>query len=388
MKPILTSIAASSLLAALAMAQTPRYTVTDLGALPGGTFSAGSEGNTDNGLVAGVSTVADGTQHAVLWNRGRIMDLAKPGLGGPNGITIGLNNRGQAVGAAETSTKDGENFCAFFSGFQCLPFLWQSGVMTPLQTLGGPNGAVSAINNRGEAAGVADNNVTDSSCIKPQQHDFEAVIWGPRLGEIRKLPSLPGDNVAVALWMNDNGQVVGTSGLCANTLVSGIIVGPHTVLWEEDGSVHELPNLGGTVNTALPGVGNRALGINNQGQVVGGSTLPGNLTAHAFLWSKKTGILDLGTLPGDLNSGALSINDKGDVVGVSNDASFNPRAFLWQNGVMHDLNDPLITPNSPMVLLFAAGIDSSGQIAGWGVQKSTGQVHAFLATPIHGEAGH
>jgi probable HAF family extracellular repeat protein len=122
--------------------------------------------------------------------------------------------------------------------------------------------------------------------------------------------------------------------------------------------------------------------------VVGGSTLPGNLTAHAFLWSKKTGILDLGTLPGDFNSGALSINDKGDVVGVSNDTSFNPHAFLWQNGVMHDLNDPLITPNSSMVLLFAAGIDSSGQIAGWGVQKSTGQVHAFLATPIHGEAGH
>jgi probable HAF family extracellular repeat protein len=77
------------------------------------------------------------------------------------------------------------------------------------------------------------------------------------------------------------------------------------------------------------------------------------------------------------------------VVGGSfTDPFGNTRAFLWQNGVMHDLNDPLITPNSSMVLLFAAGIDSSGQIAGWGVQKSTGQVHAFLATPIHGEAGH
>ena len=35
MKTILTSIAASSLLAALAIAQTPRYTVTDLGTLGG-----------------------------------------------------------------------------------------------------------------------------------------------------------------------------------------------------------------------------------------------------------------------------------------------------------------------------------------------------------------
>jgi len=37
-KTILTSIAASSLLTTLAIAQ-PRYTVTDLGTLPGGTFS-------------------------------------------------------------------------------------------------------------------------------------------------------------------------------------------------------------------------------------------------------------------------------------------------------------------------------------------------------------
>src|ERR1022692_4898253 len=39
MKTILTSIAAGSLLAALAAAQTPRYTITDLGTLPGGTYS-------------------------------------------------------------------------------------------------------------------------------------------------------------------------------------------------------------------------------------------------------------------------------------------------------------------------------------------------------------
>ena len=191
MKSILTSIIASTLLAALAMAQPPRYTVTDLGTLPGGTFSAASQGNTDNGLVAGVSTVPDGTQHAVLWYKGRIMDLAKPGLGGPNSIAIGLNARGEAVGAAETSTKDGENFCAFGSGFQCLPFLWQNGVMTPLPTLGGANGAVSAINSRGEAAGVAETGVTDLSCLTPQQHDFEAVIWGPKPGEIRELRPLP-----------------------------------------------------------------------------------------------------------------------------------------------------------------------------------------------------
>src|SRR5206468_6631537 len=80
---------------------------------------------------------------------------------------IDVNERGQAAGFAETLTKDDENFCLFFSGFQCLPFVWQNGVMTKLPTLGGPNGAVSVINRRGEVAGVAENGVTDSSCIAP-----------------------------------------------------------------------------------------------------------------------------------------------------------------------------------------------------------------------------
>src|SRR5450432_2283520 len=98
---ILTSIAAAGLVATLATAQPqPRYTVKDLGTLPGGTFSAASQGNTDNGLVGGVATVSGGAQHAVVWYKGRIVDIATSGLGGPNSITIGLNARGQAVGAA------------------------------------------------------------------------------------------------------------------------------------------------------------------------------------------------------------------------------------------------------------------------------------------------
>ena len=63
MKTIVTSIAASSLLAALAMAQpAPRYSIIELGPL-GGTFSQANFVN-DNRLVAGISTVRDGTQHA------------------------------------------------------------------------------------------------------------------------------------------------------------------------------------------------------------------------------------------------------------------------------------------------------------------------------------
>ncbi len=43
---------------------------------------------------------------------------------------------------------------------------------------------------------------------------------------------------------------------------------------------------------------NVAFGINNLGQVAGLSGVPGDATAHAFLWQDGM-MTDLGTLPGD-----------------------------------------------------------------------------------------
>ena len=71
MKSILTWIAAGSLLAGLAMAQPPRlrYTLTDVGTLPGGTSSQGFVINSA-GVVGGQAALKDGTQHGVLWQKG------------------------------------------------------------------------------------------------------------------------------------------------------------------------------------------------------------------------------------------------------------------------------------------------------------------------------
>jgi probable HAF family extracellular repeat protein len=118
--------------------------------------------------------------------------------------------------------------------------------------------------------------------------------------------------------------------------------------------------------------------------VVGASDLAGDQYQHAFLWQKES-MSDLGTLAGDVQSAACAINNRNQVSGVSIDASGNNiRAFLWQNGVMADLNS-LIPANSPLYLLHGFGINSQGQIVGFALQTSTGEVHAFLATPMPAE---
>jgi probable HAF family extracellular repeat protein len=90
---------------------------------------------------------------------------------------------------------------------------------------------------------------------------------------------------------------------------------------------------------------------------------------------------DLGTLPGDFISAGLAVNDQDEVVGVSLDSSFNPRAYLRRSGHMFDLNK-LIPPNSSLALLVACSINNRGEIIGFAVDTGTGQAHGFLARPI------
>jgi probable HAF family extracellular repeat protein len=358
-----------------------RYTITDLGTLEGGTFSQPFFINR-YGLVSGSSNLADGNQHATLWLEKLKVDIGAPGLGGPNSIAFGDNDGFQSAGEAETSTPDpnGEDFCGFGTHLTCLPFLWQDGEMIQLPALGGNNGVAMAISDRGEVAGFAENSTPDTGCPAPQVLHFEPVVW--EKGVIHKLPTIGGDPDGVAQQINDNGAVVGGSGTCATFNANFLfnLVPVHALLWEK-GKVTDLGNLGGKTGQAG---GNIAYGINNQGQVVGNSDLKGDKTFHAFLWTKATGMQDLGTLSGDVASVSISINDASSIVGASLDAKFNPRAFLLEKGVMTDLNTR-IAGHSPLYLMTGCSINSRGEITGLGI-TSTGQIHTYLATPTRGVA--
>jgi probable HAF family extracellular repeat protein len=375
MKSILTSIAAGSLLAAFATAQTPRYTVTDLGTF-GGTFSI-SNGINNGGRVSGSANVPAGVGHPFLSGIAKT-DLGT--LGGPNAQAYGPDGKEEMAIISETSKMDplGEDFCGFGTHLICLGAIW-SGTMTALPTLGGANAMALALNNRGQLAGVAENSTKDKLCTAPQVLDFEAVIWGPGQGQIQALPTLSGDTVGFAAFINDLGQAVGSSGTCATTAVNavGVLSGPHAVLWD-NGSATDLGSLGGMMN-------NVATAINNRSEVVGSSDLTGDTAAHGFLWTKAAGIQDIGALGTDVAGVPIQINNNTQVVGGSCDDMGNCRAFLWQNKVMTDLNT-LIPADSPLYLVFGCAINDAGEIVGQALDKSTGEIHAYLATPIPGTA--
>lgn len=65
---------------------------------------------------------------------------------------------------------------------------------------------------------------------------------------------------------------------------------------------------------------------------------------------------------------------------MSCDQNGNCRAFLWQNGVMIDLNS-LTPPDSSLYLLIACDINSRGEIVGFASDQSNGELVAFAAVP-------
>lgn len=374
--------AVSALLAGVAYGGGKNYRVTHLPSL-GGAISRGNSIN-NRGWVAGYSNLAgDQSRHATLWRDGSPLDLGT--LGGPNSSVAWpvKNNRGLIAGIAQTATPDplGENWScsAFFpgataTGFTCLGFVWEGGVMRALPTLGGNNGFATGANNRGQVVGWAENTVHDPTCAPPQVLQFRAVVWGPGRNQIRELPPLPGDTSGAATAVNERGQVVGISGTCDQAV--GRFTAAHAVLWDNN-RVIDIGNLGGvTWNTPMA--------INERGDIVGFAGQPGDdpddPKLRAFLWTRRGGIQNLGTLPGDATSEAHGINERRQVVGVSCDAGGNCRAFIWHNGVMKDLNT-LVAPGYTGVLTTAQDINDRGEITGRAFDPATGARPAFLATP-------
>jgi probable HAF family extracellular repeat protein len=174
-----------------------------------------------------------------------------------------------------------------------------------------------------------------------------------------------GGTWTVATDINDAGQVVGYSYLPGDSIY-------HAFLWTPGHGMHDLGTLGGTLSSAAA--------INEHGQVVGVSSIVGPTRRHGFLWTAAHGMQDLGTFGGTASL-ATDINDLGQVIGYAALESFTvvwEHAFIWTPwSVTPDIGSLGGRYTRPFA------INNAGQVVGES-QTSFRPYHAFLWTPGHG----
>lgn len=313
------------------------YAIEDLSA-SGGYADSLASGINAAGLVTCIAfSSGQNATYGFLWNNGTAQHLGT--LGGKSCRALGINDSAQVVGQATMA--DGRVHA----------FLWANAGMQDLGTLGGRESTASGINSAGQVAGTS---------APPGTGVWRACRWSE--GGMEELGTLGGRS-SWAYGINDVGDVVGFSLTSGGKAV-------HAFRWSH-GVMQDLGTLGGTRSLAL--------GINGAGQVVGWTETGGRGAIRAFRWSEGV-MRDLGTLGGRF-SFAHAINDAGEVVGSSTTVGIeNPRAFLYTDRTgLVDLNTR-IDPASGWELQSGYGINAAGQIVGVG--KHRGQTCAFRLTPF------
>ena len=375
---VLAATAGTTQAASIERTSGPRWTLTDLGTLrPSWRDSTAADIN-DRGQIVGGSADASGHGHAVLWQNGKIIDLGT--LGGRDSGASAINERGQVIGTSLTAKPAhthafiwqggkmtdlgtlggkssrpralnergqvvGESYTA--SG-DVHAFLWDGGKIKDLGTLGGPDSYAADINDRGQVVGT-------SSTARGIQHAF---LWqNGKMTDLGTLGFRFPSSGAVAI--NDRGQVVGTSYLARVTQTGQV---GHAFLWAR-GRMTDLGTLGETYTSsdaaAISGLGQVAgttragdgpvrpvlwrngkiaaldrggpfgavVGMSDRGQVIGSRVPVHGSVVHAFVWQSEV-LTDLGTL-GGAESDAAAINERNQIVGVSQTRSGARHAVLW-----------------------------------------------------------
>lgn len=255
-------------------------------------------------------------------------------LGGNRAMPASLNNRGEVVGSSMTADS------------QHHAFLWKDGLMQDIGLQLDGSSAAQTINDAGWIGGAL---------YSDRLMDNSLVVW--QNGMAAPFRTGGEDNQASAVGIDVNGRVL--------VNIAGHEFGT-SALYRKG----ELVRLGGFTTGGL----STALDINSHGQIVGYSAFknigPQRLAWHAFLYfdGVMTDLGDLYPCPdrgpnGDEvdcgYSAALSINDKGQIVGAAGAPGAVVRAVIWEPGSRTPKDVGFGTGTSR-----AVAINERGQIVG------------------------
>lgn len=319
------------------------YSVVDLGTLGGSSSIALAINNA--GQVVGQADTSSGASHPFLYNPATtsMQDLGT--FGGATGSATGINSAGQVVGWATAS----DNIPR--------PFLWSSSGLTNLTPAGASGGQANAINDAGAIA------------MTVTQSDGSSNAYLDVGGQFTNLNSILGSTNSLGQAINAPGQIAGN--VSSASLPIGWFLG----------------NSAGASVLGAPSDSDGALSfnvtsINDAGQIVGYRVDPSPDPTEPNL---PSGWIYSG---GQFGAAAMQqpqyIDDAGDIVGASfvngGADDLEAHAFVTEGEVTQDLNN-LIAAGSGAgwVLSQANSMNSAGQIVGWGLVN--GAQHAFLLNP-------
>jgi probable HAF family extracellular repeat protein len=307
--------------------------------IPWGTVIDGNAIN-NQGDIVGTASVAAGKIHGFVWTRKTEQSVELGTLGGSSSSAFGINDCGDAVGAA-TLKGDTLSHAAFFS----------HGKVTDLAPQGGPSIARS-INNTGIAVGP----YTVRGEFHPARYEA---------GKITDLTGLPGDAVAISGTAAIAGSSLGNE--ANNFLDQAFLIRRRTR------ADIKIDSFSSTDAEAINDFSDVAV---QQGSGASDAVAPLlfqdeqllNQPALADAW--KTQVV-------------MGINNLGELVGFSN-LSSNPFVFyatLIRGQAIYTL-DQLIDPEDPLKHLVkltrAYGINDSGWIVSAGTDMRDSKAHVYL----------
>jgi probable HAF family extracellular repeat protein len=195
-------------------------------------------------------------EHAFLWESGKMTDLGS--LGGIKSWAVAINEEDQIVGESLTRRLNPDRHA----------FLWQTGKMTDLSTLGGRDSDAVSINNSGQIVGYSQTGEPEGV--------WHALLW--ENGTMHDLGAPGGKGTwSTARAINNRGQVIieGNTSVDAESHPQG----RRAFVWQSETTI-DLPTLGGKES--------HPSAINDRGQIVGTSTTRDDVT-HAVLWTLRSG---------------------------------------------------------------------------------------------------